>query len=199
MVLLRQKFNVLKPPVRQYYYGVINLNRYENTQTKNNLKRTFEDESHAHTRYLLYSRVAEQEGMGDAADFFNRAADEKLGQAGVWLNEMGMMGNTRQNLNFAIDGETVNQEALRKAASDASNEGFDDISDKFILNMNISKNHENDGRRLLEEMDTADGQAAEAIFICRNCGYRHRGFRSPDFCPLCGVTRRFFRRLLWWL
>ena len=61
---------------------------------------------------MLYSRLPTG-GNGDAADFFNRAADEKLGQAGVWLNEMGMI-ETLANLNFAIDGETVNQEALEK-------------------------------------------------------------------------------------
>lgn len=181
------------------------MDKYENTQIRTNMKRAFEDESSAHTRYSLYSRVAEQEGMTDAAEFFERAANEKLGQAGVWLDALGQMGNTRQNLDYAMESELVNQETLRRAANVAADEGFDDISEKFILNMNISKDIENAGRQLAEDMDNSDGNnppdgdATQTIYICRNCGHRHRGFRRPDFCPLCGMPGRLFRRLLWLL
>ncbi|MDD4125959.1 MAG: hypothetical protein PHW77_09595 [Eubacteriales bacterium] len=173
------------------------MNRYENTQTDNNLKRIFEDESAAHTRYMLYSRAAEEEGLSDAADFFGRTAEEKLGQAGIWLGEMNMLGNTQQNLRYAIDTEAANQETLRRAASDAANEGFDDISEKFLLNMNVSKGHESNGRKYLDSIENPRNETVEAVYRCNNCGYEHRGFRAPDYCPLCGYTRRYFRRSFW--
>lgn len=76
----------------------------------------------------------------------------------------------------------------------AKEEGFDHIAWLFEHVGEIEKEHEERFKRTLENVEqnkvfTKDGNA---IWICRNCGYIHKGPAAPEICPVCAHPKAYF-------
>ncbi len=178
------------------------MDKYNNTLTQGNLEEAFRGEAEGVTKYLLYSREALSQGREDISSAFAEVAGDELGHAGVWLGELGEMVDTKQNLESAAKAESRAQALYRKAASDAEDEGFDELSGKFLMAADVEKEHEEAFNRLLRDFDVTpeeNDSGDMAVFKCQNCGYQRR-FRRRDmrseFCPLCGFPLIYLRRLL---
>jgi ferredoxin hydrogenase len=172
------------------------LNIYKNSQTEKDLMKALEDESVAHAKYQIYSRIAGDEGLQDVSDYFGNAANDELGHAEMWMKELGLVGDTKQNLETAINGEVADQPAYRKAASDAAKEGYDDLSKRYLLTADVENRHEKGYRDYLEKLNAnnQENPNVATAFRCINCGYETRGLYPPEICPLCGYPKRYFRR-----
>ena len=79
-----------------------------------NLLKAFAGESQARNKYEYFAKVAQKEGYRDIAEHFQRAANNEKQHAKMELalkNRMASgsennFGNTKENLQMAIDGES---------------------------------------------------------------------------------------------
>jgi len=73
--------------------------------TQDNLQAAFAGESQANRKYLAFAAKAEAEGRPQIARLFRAAAAAETVHAHAHLRVMKGVGDTRQNLRAAIEGE----------------------------------------------------------------------------------------------
>ena len=125
----------------------------KDTKTHGNLKDAFAGESQANRRYLYFARVADIEGFPDIAGLFKDTADAKTGHAFGhmdFLKPVGdpatdvTFGNTRQNLQSVIEGETYEYTQMYPGfAKTARDEGFTEIAEWLETLARAEKSHAN--------------------------------------------------------
>ena len=130
------------------------------TKTKENLEAAFAGESQANRRYLYFAQKADIEGYNDVASVFRSTAEGETGHAHghlEYLEEVGdpatgePMGNTEQNLNSAIKGETHEYTDMYPGmARTAREEGFEEIADWFETLAKAEKSHAGKFKRTLD-------------------------------------------------
>jgi rubrerythrin len=102
------------------------------SETENNLKRAFAGESQVNRRYLLFAKVAEQEGNEIAEDLFLKFAFEETWHALAHLLYLRGPKTTAENILESIEGESYEARKMYKDfEAKAREEGFDDISKFF--------------------------------------------------------------------
>ena len=134
------------------------------TKTHENLKHAFGQEAQANRRYLYFARRADIEGYPDIGGLFRDTSEAETGHAFGhldYLKEVGdpvtgvAIGNTRQNLQSAVDGETYEYTEMYPGfARTAREEGFDEIGDWFETLARAEKSHAgrfNQGLNTLED------------------------------------------------
>ena len=80
-----------------------------------NLMKAFAGESQARNKYEYFAKVAQKEGYRDIAEHFQRAANNEKVHAKLELamknrmanNSEESFGNTKENLQIAIDGRVI--------------------------------------------------------------------------------------------
>ena len=121
------------------------------TTTLENLKAAFAGESQANRRYTLFARIAELEGLPEAAAAFDHAATEETAHAHGHLAYMGAFGTTAENLQTAYDGEEYETaEMYPEFARVAEEEGFDQIAQYFRAVGGYEKQHRNGFKKALD-------------------------------------------------
>ncbi len=123
------------------------------TRTHENLKAAFAGESQANRRYLYFAAKADVEGQNDVAAIFRSTAEGETGHAHghlEYLEAVGdpatglPIGNSRQNLKAAIEGETHEYTDMYPGmAKTAREEGFDEIADWFETLAKAERSHAN--------------------------------------------------------
>ena len=63
-------------------------NKYEGTQTEQNLKDAFSGESEARNKYTYFASVAKKEGYEQIAALFQKTADNEKEHAKLWFKEL---------------------------------------------------------------------------------------------------------------
>tara|TARA_B100000519_G_C13854497_1_gene255847 strand:- start:64 stop:489 length:426 start_codon:yes stop_codon:yes gene_type:complete len=130
------------------------------SKTAENLKAAFSGESQANRRYLYFAQKADIEGAPDVAQVFRSTAEGETGHAHghmEYLEEVGdpatgePMGETKQNLQSAIKGETHEYTDMYPGmARTARDEGFDEIADWFETLAKAEKSHAGKFQRTLD-------------------------------------------------
>ncbi|NLC15414.1 MAG: rubrerythrin family protein [Firmicutes bacterium] len=153
-------------------------------------------ESEAFAKYTFFSGVARREGYHQIAAIFDETAYNEKEHAKVWAKFLGLIGDTKQNLKHAADGENYEWTTMYKQfAVVADEEGFPEIAKKFREVASVEVKHEERYRRLLERLETdCVFKRPEPIkWHCRNCGYIHEGPEAPEVCPACDHPRSFYQ------
>ena len=132
----------------------------KDSKTAENLKAAFSGESQANRRYLYFAQKADIEGAPDVAKVFRSTAEGETGHAHghmEYLEEVGdpatgePMGETKQNLQSAIKGETHEYTDMYPGmARTARDEGFDEIADWFETLAKAEKSHAGKFQRTLD-------------------------------------------------
>ena len=127
------------------------MSKLNGTKTHQNLKDAFAGESQANRRYLYFAKVADVEGLPDVAGLFKDTADAETGHAFGhmdFLKAVGdpatdvAFGNTRQNLQSAIEGETYEYTQMYPGmAKTARDEGFPEIAEWFETLAKAERSH----------------------------------------------------------
>ena len=135
----------------------------EGSQTAQNLKDAFADESQANRRYLYFSSKADVEGYNDVAAVFRSTAEGETGHAHghlEYLEEVGdpatgmPMGDTVKNLEASIAGETHESTDMYPGmAKTARDESFDEIADWFETLAKAERSHANRFQKALDNLD----------------------------------------------
>ena len=165
------------------------------SKTEKNLQEAFAGESQARNKYTYFASVAKKEGFEQIAEIFLKTADNEKEHAKMWFKELKGIGDTKQNLKAAADGENYEwTDMYEQFAKDAEEEGFLDLAKKFRAVGAIEKAHEERYRALLNniEMQQVFAKSEEKMWECRNCGHLVIGKKAPEVCPVCNHPQSYF-------
>lgn len=169
------------------------------TQTEKNLWEAFRGESTAHTKYLIYSSKAKDNGYVQISNIFEETARNEKEHAKIWLKVLHGedFSNTDELLLDAAAGERYEwTEMYTGFAETADEEGFAELAALFRMVANIEKEHDARYRTLAENVEegTVFKKDEEIYWICSNCGHIHTGTEPPEECPVCAHPRSYFEQ-----
>ncbi len=170
-------------------------NRYAGTQTEKNLEAAFAGESQARNKYTYFASKAKKEGYEQIAALFLKTADNEKEHAKLWFKELNGIGDTKENLADAADGENYEwTDMYEEFAKTAEEEGFPELAAKFRGVAAIEKAHEERYRALLKniEMQEVFKKSEVKVWECRNCGHIVVGTKAPEICPVCAHPQSYF-------
>jgi len=181
------------------------------TKTEKNILTAFAGESQARNRYTYFASQARKEGYEQIAAVFLETADNEKehakrlfkflegGTTGITASyPAGVIGNTKENLKMAAEGENHEHTKMYpEFARIADEEGFPEIA-SVIRAIAVAENqHEKRYLALFDNVDKNRVFRREKIvrWRCRNCGYIHEGTEPPEKCPACAHPRAYFELL----
>ncbi len=181
-------------------------------ETIKNLVKAFIGESQARNRYTFYSKIARKEGYEQIAEIFLITADNEKEHAKRLFEHIQELkkedeiqveaacptvyGKTAENLKAAITGEHYEYtEMYPKFAKVAEKEGFKKIAARLRAIAIAEKHHEERYKKLLNEVEgkTVFKKTKEVEWVCRECGYVHKGKQAPPKCPSCDHEQSFYQ------
>lgn len=170
-------------------------NRYAGTETEKNLAAAFAGESQARNKYTYFANVAKNQGFEQIAALFMQTSDNEKEHAKMWFKELNGIGDTKENLAHAADGENYEWTDMYDGfAKTAEKEGFKELAAKFRLVAAIEKRHEERYRALLKNVELSEvfEKSEVKIWECRNCGHIAVGLKAPEVCPVCLFPKSYF-------
>ena len=170
-------------------------NKYKGTQTEKNLEAAFAGESQARNKYTYFASKAKKEGYEQICALFLKTADNEKEHAKLWFKELNGIGDTKENLLAAAEGENHEwTDMYEEFAKTAEEEGFPELAEKFRGVAAIEKAHEERYRALLKNIETAQvfEKSEVKVWECRNCGHIVVGTKAPEECPVCAHPQSFF-------
>ena len=178
------------------------------SRTEANLLKSFAGESQARMRYTYFAKTAKKEGFEQIAAVFEETANQEKEHAKRFFSYLeggmleitasypaGIIGHTAENLAAAAGGEHEEwTELYPEFARIAAEEGFPEISTLFKMVSVAEKGHEDRYRQLLERIEKGNmfERDGEIVWMCRNCGYLHKGKAAPKICPACKHPQAYF-------
>ncbi len=184
-------------------------------KTLENLCKAYLGECQARNRYTFYAKTATKEGYDQISEIFLQTAEQEREHA-KWLfrliNELAqkekvdlplhieaevpvILSTTLDNLKSAIDGENYeNTSMYPEFANIAEKEGFSDIAKRLRAISVSEKHHEERYKKLYDivKNNTAFEKEEITTWICRKCGYMHKGKNPPEECPSCSHEKNYF-------
>jgi rubrerythrin len=140
----------------------LNMAALNGSKTESNLKDAFSGESQANRRYLYFAQKADIEGYNDVAAVFRSTAEGETGHAHGHLEFLEAVGDpatglpigeTSQNLNAAVAGETHEYTDMYPGmARTAREEGFEEIADWFETLAKAERSHGGRFQKALDEL-----------------------------------------------
>ena len=170
-------------------------NKNAGTQTEKNLEAAFAGESQARNKYTYFASKAKKEGFEQIAALFLKTADNEKEHAKMWFKELNGIGDTKENLAAAAEGENYEwTDMYEEFAKTAEAEGFSELAEKFRAVAAIEKAHEERYRKLLQniEMQEVFAKSEVKVWECRNCGHIVVGTNAPEVCPVCAHPQSYF-------
>ncbi len=185
-------------------------------KTIENLAKAFIGESQARNRYTMYAKVAKKEGYEQVSEIFlNNAENERehakwsmkmingLKKAGEVPDEIIVkadapttFGTTVENLKASIAGEHYEYTEMYPQFADvAEEEGLKDIAKRLRAIGKVEEHHEERFKRILDQIEsgTVWKKDKEVEWVCRKCGYVHRGMEPIEECPSCDHPKKYFQ------
>ena len=184
------------------------MSKLKGTQTEKNLLTAFAGESQARNRYTYAASKAKNEGYVQISAIFEETANQEKehakrlfkflegGEVEVTASfPAGVTGTTLENLLHAAEGEHYeNTTMYPDFAKTARAEGFNDIA-KIFENIAVAERwHEERYRKLAANLkeEKVFNKDTEVEWVCRNCGYTHKGKNAPAACPACAHPQAHF-------
>ena len=167
------------------------------SKTEKNLQEAFAGESQARNKYTYYASQAKKDGYVQISKIFEETANNEKEHAKIWFKLLhgGKLDKTLSNLKDAADGENYEwTDMYARFAKEAKEEGFTEIAFLFEKVAEIEKAHEERYRKLYENIvnNNVFDKDDEEVWECANCGYIHKGKKSPDVCPVCNHPQAYF-------
>lgn len=163
--------------------------------TQDNLQAAFAGESQANRKYLAFAAKAEAEGRPQIAKLFRATAAAETVHAHAHLRVMKGVGDTKQNLQAAIEGEEYEfTEMYPKFVQEAEAEGQKGALNSFRNAMAVEKTHHSLYSEAMEALNGGKDLEPAAIYVCDVCGHTAVG-EAPDKCPVCGAPKSKFKEV----
>jgi len=174
------------------------IEELKGTQTEQNLMTAFAGESQARNKYDWFASIAKKEGYEQISRIFTETANNEKEHAQIWFKLFHGMGDTRQCLEWAAEGENYEWTDMYAGfAKTADKEGFKEIADIFRGVANIEKTHEQRYKDLLANVESGKTfkRDTEMEWVCLNCGHHYFGKVPPMECPVCHHPQAYFALL----
>ncbi len=171
------------------------MKELEGTQTQKNLMEAFAGESMARNKYDYFASIAKKEGYEQISRIFQETALNEKEHAKIWFKLAHGMGDTKQCLKWASEGENYEWVTMYEGfAKTAEEEGFKEIAELFRGVAKIEKEHEQRFNDLSVNIETGEvfKKVAENEWICLNCGHRIISKEAPTVCPVCQHPQGYF-------
>ena len=167
------------------------------SKTEKNLMEAFAGESQARNKYTYFASKAKKDGYEQIAAIFEETANNEKEHAKIWFKLLcgGEIPGTADNLKAAAAGENSEwTDMYKRMATEAREEGFNDIAYLFASVAAIEKEHEERYLKLLSNIDDGSVFAKETktVWICRNCGHIVDSMSAPEKCPVCAHPQAYF-------
>lgn len=179
------------------------------TKTEQNLLKAFAGESQARSRYTMFAKTAKKEGFEQISAIFLETAEQEFEHAKTFFKYLesgenleitamypaGKVGTTAENLKAAAMGENEEWTELYPAFADiAEKEGFKEIATSFRMIAKVEAEHEKRYLKLLDNVknNKVFEKEEEVEWMCRNCGYVHKGKKALKTCPACKHPEAYF-------
>ncbi len=181
------------------------------SKTEKNILTAFAGESQARNRYSYFSKAAKKEGYVQIAAIFEETAEQERAHAKRLFKFLeggeveisaaypaGVIGTTLENLKDSAAGEHFEQSSMYPDfAKVAEEEGFGAIAAAFKSIAVAERQHE---RRYLAlaaniEAGRVFKRDEEASWVCKKCGYVHKGKEAPGVCPACQHPQAYYELL----
>jgi rubrerythrin len=165
------------------------------SKTEQNLQEAFAGESMARNKYTYFASVAKKEGYVQIANLFEETAANEKEHAKVHFKYLKGIGNTKENLKEAAEGENYEHTQMYPGfAKIAREEGFEEIATAFEKIGEVEAKHEKRYKTLLENIEKNKVFEREQVqeWKCGNCGYVHTGTKAIDLCPACKHPQKYF-------
>jgi len=122
-------------------------------RTDENLKIAFASESQTNIEYLAYAHEAIEEGLMEIAQLFREAAGAEIVHALSHLKAMGVVGMTKENLEEAAEGESLEILSMYpKFIEEAESEKREEAAKSFRIAFEREKHHRTMFRRALKSL-----------------------------------------------
>ncbi len=155
--------------------------------TTDNLKAAFAGESQANRRYLAFAEKADKEGYPQIAKLFRAAADAETIHAHAHLRAMKGIGNTLENLQTAIAGESFEYQKMYPEFLKAAQAEKEQPAVRSFRNaLAVEETHYKLYSQALATLKAGKDLPAASIYVCPVCGHTVIG-DAPDTCPVCGT------------
>jgi len=159
------------------------------SKTEQNLRNAFAGESQANRKYLAFARQAEKEGYQQVAKLFRAVAEAETVHALAHLRTLGEVGDTRQNLQVAIAGETHEFKKMYPEMIEAAKEEKDRTAERTFTYANeVEKIHAGLYQNALENLKNLE---EKDYYVCSVCGYTCES-ELPERCPVCNSNSKVF-------
>lgn len=123
------------------------------SQTDENLKIAFADESQTNIEYLAYAHRAIDEGLVEIAQLFREAAGAEVVHALNHLRVMDVVKTTKTNLKEAAEGESLEISSMYpKFIEEAEREGRQEAAESFRIAFEREKHHRAMFRQALKQL-----------------------------------------------
>ena len=142
-----------------------------------------------------FASVVKKEGYEQMSALFLKTADNEKEHAKMWFKELAGIGDTKENLAAAAEGENYEWTDMYEGfAKTAEEEGFPELAAKFRAVGEIEEHHEERYRALLKNIETAQvfEKSEVKVWECRNCGHIVVGTKAPEVCPVCNHPQSYF-------
>jgi len=188
---------------------------FQESQTKENLARSFAAECQEGARYQFMAKMAQQQGYQYMSMLIRTLAHNEMAHATQFFNKIVELGgNQTQNIEITAgypfksgelvdillneaENEQMSAESIYpKFADIARDEGFKDVAELFDMVSKVERTHERTLRSLHENLKCNclykcnDGDHA---FKCDECGTIIKDRCAPKTCPLCQMGQGYFR------
>lgn len=170
---------------------------FKESKTYENLKKAFEGELKASSKYAIYGAKAREDGFEQIGTIFDETSHNEREHAELWLKQLhgGELPSTPENLRDAISGEHYEWTKMYpEFAETAQREGFPELAALFNGVGMIENNHDGRFQILLHNIETNQVfcRVQETVWVCTNCGNLFWGKCAPEVCPVCGYPQAFY-------
>ncbi|MGL5973015.1 MAG: rubrerythrin family protein [Oscillospiraceae bacterium] len=167
----------------------------EGIKSEENLLKAFKGESEDFTRYMIFSDKAKKEGYYQISKLFEEIAFNEKEHAELWLEYLGELGDTLENLKKCAEKEMYETSVIYpEFAKIAEQEGFEDLVTKFCQVGKIEDSHYEIYTKYIEmiENGTLYSKHYKTNWLCLNCGHMHYADTAPKYCPVCEFKQGYF-------
>ena len=167
-------------------------------RTIENLKAAFAGESQARNKYTFFASVAKKEGWFEIAEIFEETARNEEEHAKLILKLLKGIGDSKANLQVAIDGEDYEHQSMYPEFAKIAREEGELEAAKFCEEVaKVEELHSKRFQALLKQLEegTLLKKPQELTWQCRECGYHHEGNQPPELCPLCAHPKEYYAPL----
>jgi rubrerythrin len=162
------------------------------SKTYENLKAALAGESQANRTYLAFAKKAEKEGFPQAAKLFRAAADAETVHAFMYLEQLGRIRGTRENLEDAVGGETHEYfEMYPDFVKKADAEGETKAKTSFDWAQKVEEGHAELYKRMKKDLEKKKGPD---YYVCQTCGWTVEN-EAPHKCPVCGRPKEQYKKI----